>query len=89
MPTLDTVVTRQRGGLAGAWLLAALIVLLAGCTTSTDVVLRNPTTGQTVACPGEYAPGGIPSVARMRAVEDQTDCVWRLQKRGFEAQVGG
>jgi len=45
------------------WLIAACVLFLfTGCAT--DVVLRQPTTGRTVICPGEYAPGGIPTVAR-------------------------
>ena len=71
------------------WLVAACGVFLVGCGTTTDVVLRDPASGRTVVCPGEYAPGGIPTAARMRATEDQSDCVWRLQQRGFEATQGG
>ena len=76
-----------RAGRPIHWLIAALVLLLTGCAT--DVVMRNPTTGRTVICPGEYAPGGIPTAARIRSEEDQSDCVWRLQRRAFEPMQGG
>jgi hypothetical protein len=70
------------------WLIAACVLFFfTGCAT--DVVLRQRTTGRTVICPGEYAPGGFPTVARMRAAEDQSDCIWRFQQRGFEPTQGG
>jgi hypothetical protein len=69
------------------WLVAALGLCVAGCAQ--DVMLRDPATGRTAVCPGEYAPGGIPSMARVRAAEDQSDCVWRLQQRGFQPTQGG
>ena|SRR5712691_6831812 len=74
--------TARRSALS---LIAGLpLLMLAGCTS--DVVLRNPATGRTTVCPGEYAPGGIATAARMRAVEEQSGCVWYYQQRGYEPQ---
>ena len=63
------------------------LLLLAGC--SSDIVLRHPETGRTAVCPGEYAPGGITTVARVRAVEEQSGCIWYYQQRGYEPAQGG
>ncbi len=70
-----------------SFIVGVALFLLAGC--SSDVVLRHPATGRTTVCPGEYAPGGIATAARVRAVEEQSGCVWYYQQRGYEPTQGG
>lgn len=76
-----TLTARRR---ALSFITGVALVLVAGC--SSDVVLRHPESGRTTVCPGEYAPGGIATAARMRAVEEQSGCVWYYQQRGYEPQ---
>ena len=80
-------VTRTAPRPALSFVAGVVLLLLAGC--SSDVVLRHPATGRTTVCPGEYAPGGITTVARMRAVEEQSGCIWYYQQRGYEPAQGG
>ena len=68
--------------LALTFVTGVALLLPAGC--SSDVVLRHPATGRTTICPGEYAPGGITTVARVRAIEEQSGCIWYYQQRGYE-----
>ena len=80
-------VTRTARRPALAFVAGVALLLLAGC--SSDLVLRHPATGRTAVCPGEYAPGGITTVARVRAVEEQSGCIWYYQQRGYEPAQGG
>jgi hypothetical protein len=77
--------TGWRPGLS--FIAGVALFLLAGC--SSDIVLRHPATGRTTVCPGDYAPGGITTAARVRAVEEQSGCVWYYQQRGYEPTQGG
>ena len=80
-------VTRTAPRPALSFVAGVALLLLAGC--SRDLILRHPATGRTTVCPGEYAPGGITTVARMRAVEDQSGCIWYYEQRGYELMQGG
>src|SRR6266852_4054931 len=76
-----TLTARRR---ALSFIAGVALFLLAGC--SSDIVLRHPGTGRTTVCPGEYAPGGIATAARVRAIEEQSGCVWYYEQRGYEPQ---
>jgi hypothetical protein len=62
-------------------LLAAVLLLLYGCSTTPDILLRKPATGETARCEGVPQFSGIGSVAARR---EQRECVEDYQRAGYD-----
>jgi hypothetical protein len=61
-------------------MLVALLALLAGCASTTPVIMRHPD-GRTAQC-GPYSLVGI--VNQIQARDRERDCIGDYQRQGYE-----